>query len=357
MLDENKDRIPGGAAPARASPSKIARHGLRIAALVRKNRKALRRIGVAISLLIVSISLIVFFRTVATVNPRQLEAAFAATGLDQIALALALAALSYLALTGYDWLAMRHLKIKVPYRLTALASFTSYSVSFTLGFPLITGGAIRYWIYGPAGMSAGKVASLTAIAGITFWLGMGLIVGVGFLFDAEAIGKINHFHALANQLIGLGVVGALIAYFIWVSVRKWRARPVVFNLALPGPTLTLGQTTLGVIDVCSAAGALYVLLPQGHGLTFLTFCALYSFACMLGIASNAPGGLGVFEATMLKGVGGPSEPLLASLLLFRAIYYLIPFILAMALLGAHEAARRWRSLREAMEAPADLDES
>jgi glycosyltransferase 2 family protein len=108
--------------------------------------------------------------------------------------------------------------------------------------------------------------------------------------------------------------------------------------------------------VCSAAGVLYVLLPQGHGLAFLTFCALYSFACMLGIASNAPGGLGVFEATMLKGVGGSSEAVLASLLLFRAIYYLVPFILALALLGAHEAARRWRSLREAMEAQEDLGE-
>jgi hypothetical protein len=97
-------------------------------------------------------------------------------------------------------------------------------------------------------------------------------------------------------------------------------------------------------------------LPKDNGLAFLTFCALYSFASMLGIASNAPGGLGVFEATMLKGVGGSSESMLASLLLFRAIYYLIPFILAMALLGAHEAGRRWRSLREALEAREGLDE-
>jgi uncharacterized membrane protein YbhN (UPF0104 family) len=355
MLDENKDRLPLNAAE-RIQQAKIAIQDGRIAALIRKNRVALHRLGVAVSLIIVSISLFFFFRILLTINPLQLEAAFAATGLDQIALAIALAALSYLALTGYDALALRHLRVKTPYKLTALASFTSYAISFTLGFPFITGGAIRYWLYGPAGLSAGKVASLTAIAGITFWLGMGLIVGVGFLFEAQAIGEINHLHALANQLIGIGVIGALIAYFIWVGMRRSQARPVVFNLALPGPILTLGQMTLGVIDVCSAAGVLYVLLPHGHGLAFLTFCALYSFACMLGIASNAPGGLGVFEATMLKGVGGPSEALLASLLLFRAIYYLIPFILAMALLGAHEASRRWRSLREAMDASGDIDE-
>jgi glycosyltransferase 2 family protein len=356
MLDDTKKRPTINAASEAMPQTKIASYGGRLLAAIRRNRVALHRLGLATSLVIVSISLFFFIRIVLTISPQQLENAFAATGVDQIVLAFALSALSYLALTGYDGLALRHLRVKAPYRLTALASFTSYAVSFTLGFPLITGGAVRYWIYGPAGLSAGKVASLTAIAGITFWLGMGLIVGIGFLFEAQAVGEINHFHALANQLIGLGIIGALIAYFVWVGVRRWRARPIIFNLALPGPVLTLGQMILGVVDVCSAAGALYVLLPHS-GLQFLTFCALYSFACMLGIASNAPGGIGVFEATMLKGVGGPTESVLASLLLFRAIYYLIPFILAMALLGAHEAARRWRSLREAMEAPGDSDEN
>jgi uncharacterized membrane protein YbhN (UPF0104 family) len=59
---------------------------------------------------------------------------------------------------------------------------------------------------------------------------------------------------------------------------------------------------------------------------------------------------------MLKTIPAESGAVLASLLLFRAIYYLTPFILAMALLGAHEAGRRWRSLREAMATSADMDE-
>ena len=58
---------------------------------------------------------------------------------------------------------------------------------------------------------------------------------------------------------------------------------------------------------------------------------------------------------MLKTIPAPSGEILASLLLFRAIYYLAPFILAMALLGAHEAGRRWRSLREAIVASKDTD--
>lgn len=346
------DQEPGAPSPEEP-PSAVAGWVLTL----RKRRETLRRVGLGVSVLIIAVSTFIFGRTLLTINPHSFEAAFAATGADQIAASFGLALVSYLALTGYDGLALRHLNARVPYRLTALASFTSYAISFTLGFPLVTGGAVRFWLYNAAGLSAGKVASLTVVAGVTFWLGMGLIVGVGLIGDAEAIGGLNHLSALANQLIGSAVIAALAAYLVWVQYMRRRGKPIFMNFSLPGPLLTLGQMMLGVIDVCSAAGALYMLLPKGHGLGFLTFSALYSFAAMLGIASHAPGGLGVFEAAMIDGVGGSSDQLLASLLLFRGIYYLAPFILAMALLGAYEAVRRWRTLREAIEAPHNGDEA
>jgi hypothetical protein len=347
MAQQTDESAPAGGPTSDApSPDRLARWEQTITA----RWPQLRRVGFALSLTIIAVSAIIFIRTLVRIDPHQFQAAFAATGGDQIVMAFALSAVSYLALTGYDGLALRHLRVRVPYRLTALASFTSYAVSFTLGFPLVTGGAVRYWIYGPAGLSAGKVANLTIVAGMTFWLGMGFILGVGFLFDPAEIGDINHFNAFFNQAIGVGVFVALAAYLVWVRRIRRRRRPIIFNFTPPGPLLTLAQMSLGVIDVCSAAGALYVLLPKSHSIGFVTFSALYSFAAMLGIASHAPGGLGVFEATMIDGVGGSSEPLLASLLLFRAIYYAVPFILAMALLGAYEAGRRWRSLREALAA-------
>ena len=321
----------------------------RIAAFAQTHRVVLRRVGVAASVGIIGVSLFIFGRTLVKIDFAQFESAFRATGFDQIFLAIGLACTSYLALTGYDALALRHLGARVPYPLTALASFTSYAISFTLGFPLVTGGAVRFWIYGPAGLSAGRIASLTVVAGITFWLGMGLVLATGFLFDASAIAEINQFPPIVNQAIDVALIGVLVAYLAWVARLRAQGRGVLLHFRLPGPLLTLGQTALGVIDVCAAAGALYALLPKGQEIGFLAFSALYSFAAMLGIASHSPGGLGVFEATMLKGVGGSPDQLLASLLLFRVIYYLVPFVLALALLGANEAVRRWRSLSEAIE--------
>src|SRR5260370_1250332 len=108
----------------------------------------------------------------------------------------------------------------------------------------------------------GVAASLTVVAGITFWLGMGLVVGAGFLSASDPIADIDHFHPLANRLIGLGAIAALIVYFVWITRMRWRRAAVVGNFKLPGPRLTLGQMALGVIDICSASAALYVLLPQ-----------------------------------------------------------------------------------------------
>ena len=144
---------------------------------------------------------------------------------------------------------------------------------------------------------------------------------------------------------------AIASYVLWGALARRRVRLQGFRLQLPGPLLTVGQMALGVADLCAAAGVLYVLLPAQTHIDFPTFAATYVFGAILGIVSHAPGGIGVFEATMLKFVPAPSgEALIASLLLFRIIYYLAPFVFALALLGANESMRRWKTLRRAMEA-------
>lgn len=320
-------------------------------------RRIGKYIGGFISIAIALLSIVILVHTLSHVNLAELQAAFAATSNQQILTATGLAALSYLALTGYDGLALRQLRARVPYRTTALASFTSYAISFTLGFPLITAGTVRYWIYSQAGLTASKVASLTVIAGVTFWLGMALVIGITLLIRSDMISQIDHFEPHINLLIGVAVIVALLAYLVWVSIGHRKTRVQGLRLELPGFGLTLGQVMLGVIDLCSAAGVLYALLPAPRALDFVTFAAIYVFGCVLGIASHAPGGIGVFEATMLKFVPVPSqEALLASLLLFRIIYYLVPFILALSLLGANESLRRWKSLRDAMRRIAEAEE-
>jgi len=317
---------------------------------VGKSRNIWRIVGMAASAALIILAVFVLARTLSGIDIVELRAAFERTRLEQFLMAGLFTAISYAALTGYDALALRHLEAKIPFSTTALGSFTSYAISFTLGFPLVTGGAVRFWTYARAGLSAAQVASLTIIAGITFWLGMGSVLGLGMVIKADAIADLNHFKSSLNVMIGLGVLGLIAAYLVFVGSRRRKVRWQRFRLRLPGAGVTMGQMALGMIDVCAGAASLYVLLPPDHGLAFITFAAIYVFAVMLGIASHAPGGIGIFEATMLKAVPNASTTaVLASLLMFRMVYYIAPFILALALLGATEILRRWQGLRAAME--------
>ena len=310
-----------------------------------------RRIGkyaaYALSIGIFALAAYVLTRTFMAIDPNALRGAIAATSGEQIALAGTFTALSFLALTGYDALALRQLRLDVSYPTAALASFTSYAISFTLGFPVITAGTVRYWIYSGRGLSAGKVASLTVIAGLTFWLGMVLLLGIGFTVRAGGVAHIDHITPVLNRVIGVALIVALGGYLFWASKGR-TAKIQGFKLELPGLWLTLGQIALGLIDLCSASAVLYVLMAPPREIDYLTFVTVYVFGSLLGIASNAPGGIGVFEATMLKTVPAHSAAtLFAALLLFRIIYYLVPFVIALVLLGLHEGAKRWKKSRRA----------
>ncbi|RDJ22135.1 UPF0104 family protein [Bosea caraganae] len=298
-------------------------------------------LGPLASLIIFSASLVVLWYIVREMNPSAIADTFSKTSWRQIGLALGFTALSYLLLTGYDALALKRLGLSIPYRTTALASFTSYSVSFTLGFPLVTGGTVRYWIYSAKGVRASEVASLTVIAGLTFWLGLGAILCACLFYATDSVAMLARTSPLVVQGVGAAVALGTLGYLVWVATDERTLRVSGWNLPLPGLGITLAQMALGACEVCAAAAVLFVLLPGGHNLDYPAFLAAYIFACLIGIASHAPGGAGVFEATMLLALNRlPYEQVVGALVLFRIIYYLVPFVFALALLALSEMIKR-----------------
>ena len=311
-------------------------------------------IGTVASLVLIVASLGVLWKLSEEISWAELQKAFTAVAAAQLGEAFLFVAVSYLFLTCYDALALRQLRLKMPYRITALASFTSYAVSFTLGFPLITAATIRYWIYSKRGLSAAKIAALTVIAGFTFWLGMGVVLGFSLIIEAGQLASLTfqsigvNTTARLNQILGFGTLGLVLGYLAWVSVKRRYIKVRHWQLELPGATVSFSQMIVGIGDVCAAAAVLYMLMPEGMNLAFTTFLAIYVLAAMLGIASNAPGGIGVFEATILLALSYlPRESVLGSLLLFRVCYYLVPFIVALLMLGIYEGAQRLRRHRAA----------
>jgi glycosyltransferase 2 family protein len=261
---------------------------------------------------------------------------------DVIALALIMITASYASITLYDWLALHTMGRKdVPYRIAALASFTSYPIAHGIGAVALVSPVIRYRIYSRNGLGVMGVANICFLTGLTFWLGNMTALGFSLLYEPAAIGVIDHLSPLTNRALALVLLTGVTGYMVWswlhprqISRSKWLVR-------LPSGPLVLVQILVGLLDLTAAAAAMYVLLPAGVDIGFFRMIAVFIAATLLGFASHAPAGLGVFDATILIGLGEENrEQLLAALLMFRFLYHLVPLSIALLLFGGVEL---WRS--------------
>jgi glycosyltransferase 2 family protein len=135
----------------------------------------------------------------------------------------------------------------------------------------------------------------------------------------------------------------LMAYVAWVWKTPRRVGHSTWEVTLPNGRLTLLQIGIGVMDLACCALAMYMLLPSEPYFGFVELAVIFVSATLLGFASHSPGGLGVFDAAMLVALWQyDKEDLLAGLLLFRLLYYIVPFAIALAILGIRELWLGWK---------------
>jgi uncharacterized membrane protein YbhN (UPF0104 family) len=255
----------------------------------------------------------------------------------------------YMTLTVYDFFALRAIgKDHVPYRIAALASFTSYTIGHNLGATVFTAGFIRYRIYSPWNLSVLDIAKMAFITGLTFWLGNTFVLGMGMAYDPAAASAVNQLPLWINRLIGLAGLAVIVGYLIWLLPRPRIVGRSSWKVLLPNARLTFVQIGIGILDLVSSGLAMYVLLPDAPSIAFIPLLVIFVTALLLGFLSHAPGSLGVIEAAMLLALPQfQKEELLASLLIFRFVYFILPLCCAVLLLGMRElwlntAARRRR---------------
>ncbi len=312
---------------------------LRAAARFCQEKIGWNRIGFIVSITIIGVAIDVLYHTLHDINIDEVIQAIQATSLRDILAAAFFVAAGYFTLTFYDLFALRTIGRKdIPYRIAALAGFTSYSIGHNIGATVFTGGAVRYRVYSAHGLDAVEVAKICFVAGLTFWLGNAAVLGLGITFDPIAASAIDQFPSWINRWIGIAILLILLSYVGWV----WSAPRMLgrggWEVRLPNGPSTLLQICIGVVDLACCALAMYMLLPSEPNIGFVTLGVIFVTATMLGFASHAPGGLGVFDATMLVALWQfDKEELLAGLLLFRLLYYIVPFVLALTLLGIREA--------------------
>lgn len=286
------------------------------------------------------ISLLLFdaFRVLlAEVHFTEVMRQMAAEPLQNLLLAGAATAVSYLVLTGYDLSAMKYADVQVRRSTVLLTSFIAYALGNTVGLGVLTGGAVRMRLYTAAGIEASKVTQVIAFNASAFTFGTAAFGAAGLLWGAEGVAELAHMPAWLLRVIAGALLLAVIG-FIALSVRRrevmigWR-----WKVRLPPAKLAVQQLIISALDLIASAAALWLLLPSG-AVEPAAFMAWYSIALVLGILSHVPGGLGVFEAVILLACGDqvPVEQVVSALVLYRVVYYLVPLMLAAVLLAAYE---------------------
>lgn len=309
------------------------------------------RVGYVVALIILAAALFGLRHELRVFHYDQIVRAIGAVPSSRILLAIALTAIAFLILSGYDALALRFAGHPLPYHRVAAGSALSYAISQTIGFALVTGGAIRYRLWSAWGLSTTDIARAVSFVGATFAIGVATLAGVALLLEPATMLASMHVSSFVARIAGATLLLLVVAYIAWTALL--RGRPITFrgwSIPTPGPGVAFAQIALGLVDWTVASLVLWVLFPVGSAPAFVPFAGVFVLAHFAGVASHVPGGVGVFEALMLVALRPtvPADAAIAALVVYRVVYYLLPFIAAASALAIREALRR----REDLEAMA-----
>ncbi|WP_236185988.1 lysylphosphatidylglycerol synthase domain-containing protein [Pseudomonas juntendi] len=241
---------------------------------------------------------------------------------------LAIAVCSYLTFASYDLLARAYTGHQLPARQVLPVAFVCYA--FNLNFTTWVGGvALRYRLYGRLGLDTPTITRILTLGLLTNWMGYMLLAGSVF-----ALGLVELPGNWAVGTTGLRLIGVLLlaitaAYLLACGLAKkrtWRWRE--HEVTLPTLRLALCQVALGASNWALMALLIYWLLPGDA--FYPAILGILLISCVAGVVAHIPAGLGVLEAVFLALLHGQMAQgtLVAALLGYRTLYYLIPLVVA-----------------------------
>lgn len=245
---------------------------------------------------------------------------------------------SYLCLTVFDTLGIRYAGANLSYRRIAIVSMTSLSLGHSIGFAALSSGAIRYRLYSRLGLGVEQVAKVILICAITVGLGLSGALGLGLMLRPDVAGRIGGLGP--NEVIGFGLLATgLPALYLMLAatvrgtlnVRSWTFR-------MPSLRIAFLQVLIGPLNFAMVAACLYAALSDPSTIDYLDVLAAYSLANSASLLAHVPGGLGVIESVVAFLL--PGADVIGALIVFRVVYFLIPFALGALSLAAIELARR-----------------
>lgn len=252
--------------------------------------------------------------------------------------------LAYMALAGYDHIALLHLGRRVPFFFVTVCSFTTYALAHNIGGSVLSGAVIRYRAYVSKGLTGQEVGILVGLCSFTFVLGVAILAGILLISAPEMLdGFIDVLPISASRTSGVMIL-ALVGLYVagsWLGLRPLRLGRL--QISYPKLPIVARQMIIGPAELMAAAAIIYFALPAAGNPGYFVVLGVFIISFSAALLSHAPGGLGVLEIVFFAGLPhmDPAE-LLAALLVFRLFYLIVPLALALLVVVVFERSQFYR---------------
>jgi uncharacterized membrane protein YbhN (UPF0104 family) len=248
-----------------------------------------------------------------------------------LVLAASLTLVNFLVYASFDLISRTYIRQELGWRQVLPVGIISYAFNLNLG-AWIGGMAMRYRLYSHLGVSTGNIARILGLSIATNWLGYMTLAGS--VFSSGLVSLPPGWKLSSDALQGVGFVLALLSACYLLAChfsrrRVWTLRGIAINL--PSLRMALLQLLLGTLSWSLMAAVIFTLLPRQ--LDYPMVLGVLLIGSVAVIITHIPAGLGVLEAvfiTLLQHEASRSS-VLAGMIAYRAIYFIVPLLIALVM--------------------------
>lgn len=243
-------------------------------------------------------------------------------------LCLAITAASFCLFGSYDLLGRAYTGHRLPARQVIPVAFVCYAFNLNLT-AWIGGVALRYRLYSRLGLDLATITRVLSFSLVTNWIGYMMIAGMVFASGLLELPEYWKIGVAGLQWIGVALVLAALGYLLacrFARRRSWHFRG--HRLPLPSLRLALLQMGLAMLNWSLSSLVVYLLLPSP--VTYPTVLGIMLISSIAGVVTHIPAGLGVLETVFIALLQHQASKaaVLAALIGYRAIYLLLPLLVA-----------------------------
>lgn len=304
-----------------------------------------RSILLALSVAAALLGAYLFYRVLQRYEFRDVLDSLQSASLTHIALALAMTACSFACISAMEVLAVRYAEggtttaePKISLARIWRTAVAALGVGHSLGLSALSSGAIRYRMYSRRGLGLTAIGEIVVFSGISVALGLGAVGGLALMWQGETLARILDFST--TWIYAIGAVGlALCSAYIGIcAFAPPPLRIFRYRLRLPSWRVAVGQLLFSGLNYACIAAVLYGALASFAEAPYPQVAALLVGSEASAILAHVPGSWGLLEYVFATAFSGPG--VVTGLLLFRAIYYLLPLFVGFAVWLADEVAAR-----------------